>query len=311
MQAIHSRGRALRQTLVAWFALLASAAGLTLVVQVLLTALGSGSVDAGWLAVALLCASAAFWLRRSDWVLQLLAISSPAAHRARNRLVWTLLLFGFVLVAALKVGSADQHAYKKLVFGEGGLVEWSQVLFLATGIRAAWLLADDLRLRLKERWVPLLFRGLAAALGLLLLEELAWGQVIFGWRTPELMQEINAQNETTLHNIGWFQDRLDLGYFLVTLAVLAAVVLAPWLAARFRPRASAELAEVLRCIRPATYSWPLFLAVAVLAFFVATRAASGIVLNRDQEWGELLLYGSSLLYLLRARVLLGPTESVR
>ena len=45
--------------------------------------------------------------------------------------------------------------------------------------------------------------------------------------------------------------------------------------------------------------------------FVATRAASGIVLNRDQEWGELLLYGSSLLYLLRARVLLGPTESVR
>ena len=41
------------------------------------------------------------------------------------------------------------------------------------------------------------------------------------------MQELNAQNETTLHNIGWFQDRLDLGYFLVTLAVLAAVVLAP------------------------------------------------------------------------------------
>ncbi len=160
MQAIHSRGRALRQTLVAWFALLASAAGLTLVVQVLLTALGSGSVDAGWLAVALLCASAAFWLRRSDWVLQLLAISSPAAHRARNRFVWTLLLFGFVLVAALKVGSADQHAYKKLVFGEGGLVEWSQVLLLASGIRVSWLLEDDLRQRLKERWIPLCSLGL-------------------------------------------------------------------------------------------------------------------------------------------------------
>ena len=110
---------------------------------------------------------------------------------------------------------------------------------------------------------------------------------------------------------GWFQDRLDLGYFLVTLAVLAAVVLAPWLAARWRPRASAELAELLRCITPATYVWPLFLAVAVLAFCVATRAASGFVLNRDQEWGELLLYGSSLLLLLRARVLLGPTESIQ
>ena len=87
MQAIHSRGRALRQTLVALFALLASAAGLTLVVQVLLTALGSGSVDAGWLAVALVGAWAAFGLRRSGWMLQLLAISSPGAHRARNRFV--------------------------------------------------------------------------------------------------------------------------------------------------------------------------------------------------------------------------------
>jgi len=66
---------------------------------------------------------------------------------------------------------------------------------------------------------------------------------------------------------------------------------------------------VLRCINPATYVWPLFLAVAVLAFFVATRAASGVILNRDQEWGELLLYGSISLMLLRARVLLGPIDT--
>ena len=141
------------------------------------------------------------------------------------------------------------------------------------------------------------------------MEELACGQVIFSWRTPEALREINAQNETTLHNIGWFQDRLDLGYFLVSLLLFAVVVLAPWLANRFRPRASQGLAEVLRCITPAAYVWPLFLAVAVLAFFVATRAASGVILNRDQEWGELLLYGSVSLMLLRARVLLGPIDT--
>ena len=40
---------------------------------------------------------------------------------------------------------------------------------------------------------------------------------------------------TTLHNIGWFQDRLDLGYLPGDpWSVLAVVVLAPWLAARFR-----------------------------------------------------------------------------
>ena len=47
----------------------------------------------------------------------------------------------------------------------------------------------------------------------------------------------------------------------------------------------------------------------MLAFFVATRSANGIVLNRDQEWGELLLYGSFALILLRARVLMGPTAT--
>ena len=291
------------------FALLATVAGLTLLVQLLLSALGSGSVDSGWFAVAAVCGVVAFLFRRSEWVLRLLATSGDSAHRARFRFVWGLLLFGVVLVAGLKLGSADQHAYKKLVFGEGGLVEWTQVLLLVTGVRAAWLLADDLNRRLQESWPSVLSRGFALLLGLVLMEELAWGQVIFGWRTPEALREINAQNETTLHNIGWFQDRLDLGYFLVSLLLLAVVVLAPWLANRFRPRASQGLAEVLRCITPAAYVWPLFLAVAVLAFFVATRAASGVILNRDQEWGELLLYGSVSLMLLRARVLLGPIDT--
>ena len=309
MQAIHSRGRGLRQSLSALFALLAAGAGLTRLVQLLLTVLGAGSVDAGWLAVAAVCALTAFRLRRSRWVLQLLAMSDPSAHRARRRFVWSLLLFGLVLVAGLKLGSPDQHAYKKLVFGEGGLVEWSQVLLLGAAVRAAWLLAADLQQKLRLRWPPLFCRGLAAALGLLLMEELAWGQVIFGWRTPELMQDINAQNETTLHNIGWFQDRLDLGYFLVTLALLAVVVLAPRLAACFSGQSSEELEGALRCITPPRYAWPLFLAVTLLAFFVATRAASDVVLNRDQEWGELLLYGSFTLLLLRARVLLGPTDT--
>ena len=75
--------------------------------------------------VAAVCGLTSFWLRRSNGVLQLLAIAGPSAHRARTRFVWGLLLFGVVLVAVLKLGSADQHACKKLVFGEGGFVEWS------------------------------------------------------------------------------------------------------------------------------------------------------------------------------------------
>jgi hypothetical protein len=33
-------------------------------------------------------------------------------------------------------------------------------------------------------------------------EEVAWGQRLLGWETPEKLKAINYQNETTLHNIG-------------------------------------------------------------------------------------------------------------
>lgn len=36
-------------------------------------------------------------------------------------------------------------------------------------------------------------------------EEISWGQRIIGWETPEAIKEINAQEETNLHNLTWFQ----------------------------------------------------------------------------------------------------------
>ena len=214
----------------------------------------------------------------------------------------------FFLVVGIKAGSPDRDAYKNLVFGEGGLVEWSQVLVLVLATRAAWLIGTDLNARLEERRPGRLFQFGAACLALVLMEELAWGQVIFSWRTPPLLNEINAQNETTLHNIGWFQDRLDVGTFLATLGVLAVVVLAPrWMRA-LTTNCSESMAALTRAITPAVYSWPLFLAVSALAFCIATRTFSDVILNRDQEWGELVLYASVYLLLLRTRVLLGPMQ---
>ena len=59
---------------------------------------------------------------------------------------------------------------------------------------------------------------------------------------------------------------------------------------------------------PAQYSWPLFLLVVALAYCVATDSWSNLIHNRDQEWGELVLYASGLLLLLRTRVLLGSFD---
>ena len=305
---IYTRGRVLKTTITRLFVVAAAVAVLTVLVQLVIAATGGSSLDSGWAVLAVLSTAVAIGSARSQRLLRLLSVADPQAHRGRSRAVWGLLLLVVLLVVGLKMGSPDQDAYKGLVFGEGGLVEWSQVVVLVLATRVAWLIARDLNERLEEGLPGRLFQLGSGCLALVLMEELAWGQVIFSWRTPPLLREINAQNETTLHNIGWFQDRLDVGTFLVTLGVLAVVVLAPrWIAALTK-RCSQPVAAVIPALSPAAYSWPLFLAVATLAFCVATRTFSDVILNRDQEWGELVLYASVLLLLLRTRVLLGPVQ---
>ena len=291
---------------------LGSAAVLALAIgciQLVLAWLGAGNTaDSGWFLLALALAVVMAWGRISPWMTRMLADADPPAHRARRLAVWLLVAAVILLIVVLKMSAADMDAYKRLVFGEGGLVEWSQVLVLAAACRVAWLIGADLRRELVHPAPCLVARGFAVLLGVLLLEELAWGQVIFGWQTPESIRSINAQQETTIHNIGWFQDRLDLFTFLATVALLAAVLLLPWICRRALRRASVQRKTLAQALMPAPYSWPLFLLVVGLAYCVATESWSDVIHNRDQEWGELVLYGSGLLMLLRTHVLLGTFE---
>ena len=308
MALIYIRGRALKTVITGLFVVVAAASLLTVLVQLVFAASSGPPLDPGWGVVAGVSTAVAIWTTRSQGLLRLLSVADPWAHQSRTRAVWGLLALVVLLVVGLKTGSPDRDAYKNMVFGEGGLVEWSQVLVLLLATRVTWLIGSDLNARLKERRPGRLFQFGALCLALVLMEELAWGQVIFSWRTPPLLNEVNAQNETTLHNIGWFQDRLDVGTFLATLGVLAVVVLAPrWMRA-LTTNCSESMAAVTRALTPAVYSWPLFLAVSALAFCIATRTFSDLILNRDQEWGELVLYASLLLLLLRTRVLLGAVE---
>ena len=305
----YSRGVRLTQWLVVSLGSAAVLAVLVGIVQLVLAWLGGETaVDPGWFLVALVLACLTAWGRSSQWLTRLLADADSSAHHARQIVVWLLAAAVILLIAVLKISAADIDAYKRLVFGEGGLVEWSQVLVLIAACRVTWLIGDDLSRQLSRSSPSLVARGFSVLLGLLLLEELAWGQVIFGWQTPESIRSINAQQETTLHNIGWFQDRLDLFTFLATVAVLALVVLAPWICRRVLRRSSPQQRALVQALMPAQYSWPLFLMVVALAYCVATESWSDLIHNRDQEWGELVLYASGLLLLLRTRVLLGASE---
>ena len=84
--------------------------------------------------------------------------------------------------------------------GEDGVSEWwSVATFLSAAGMAgatAWLLH-----RLGHRyllWIQLL---LAAVFFLGAMEEVSWGQRLFGWGTPTILRDANVQSETTLHNL--------------------------------------------------------------------------------------------------------------
>ena len=210
MAVIYTRGRALKAAIAVVFVVVAAASLLTVAVQLVMSASDGSQPDLGWGVLAGVSTGLAVWATRSKGLLRLLSVADPSAHQGRTRAVWGLLALVLLLVVGLKTGAPNRDAYKQLVFGEGGLVEWSQVLVLLLATRTAWLIGRDLNARLEERQPGRLFKFGAACLALVLMEELAWGQVIFSWQTPPLLNEINAQKETTLHNIGWFQDRLDL-----------------------------------------------------------------------------------------------------
>ena len=86
----------------------------------------------------------------------------------------------------------------------------------------------------------LVYAMIALAMLFVGFEEIAWGQILYGWKTPENIAAMNAQNQITLHNLEYFQYYLDLNLFLVSVAAIVLILLRP--SVRFlRPKALVAL----------------------------------------------------------------------
>ncbi|MEX0895773.1 MAG: hypothetical protein WDZ94_02420 [Patescibacteria group bacterium] len=98
---------------------------------------------------------------------------------------------------------------------EDGVIENIQVVVLVVTVfvcfrkAAAWFTQSK---KLQATFFALLASGFL----LLALEEISWGQRIFGWQTPESLAAVNVQNETTIHNIGILNQLQLVGYLLIS-----------------------------------------------------------------------------------------------
>ena len=87
---------------------------------------------------------------------------------------------------------------------EDGIVEYATAALLAVGALACVLAGRVLR-RMGHRHLALFHYLAALAFAVGALEEISWGQRIFGWETPGAISDVNRQGETTLHNISWLE----------------------------------------------------------------------------------------------------------
>lgn len=189
-----------------------------------------------------------------------LGLAGVAPERTRPTLPpWLWLWFPPLLLLILPIRALDPSAYSTWIDGELGLIELATPLLSAVGAVVGFRLFMRLRLSgdwLLCGWVGLLTLGCVYFAG----EEVSWGQHLFGWLTPEIMERINDQQETNLHNVSsWFDQKPRM---LLEIWVLVGGILVPLRERMAQPGAGPTGFRF--------YFWPTIecLPVAVLAIVV-------------------------------------------
>lgn len=107
------------------------------------------------------------------------------------------------------------------------------------------------------------------------MEEISWGQRIFGVPTPEVLGNINRQGEITLHNLV----RINRLFRILSIIILLWAIVLPWLIKKYEP--VKRLVAKMGIPVCAKYLWPFFI---LSAFFIIGRP-----LPRAVEVGEMLM----------------------
>jgi hypothetical protein len=148
-------------------------------------------------------------------------------------LAWLLLVAPLLVMAGFMVlGVISITAFHALVDEDHG-VEWLQfVVILAASI--VFAIAAFRAARGGRRGLALLYLVVALASFVTAGEEISWGQRIFGWATPDVLEPINHQGESNVHNISIVQHAFNVGELLAGLyGVLIPLV---WLSSPARSR---------------------------------------------------------------------------
>ncbi|MEM7562113.1 MAG: hypothetical protein AAF353_03570, partial [Pseudomonadota bacterium] len=191
--------------------------------------------------------------------------------------------------------------------GEAGIIENLTVLFLCVSIgfcisSMSYTRDEGLPQTLKI-WLVILIAGAAY----FALEEISYGQHMFGWGTADSWKELNDQDETNLHNVHAIFDQVPRG--LLTLGILIGGVIMPL----YRHFRNIKLEESNRLF----WQWPTLDCVTIGLMVILVRPILDAFEFEFINIGEvkevlfalfILLYCVSLHARLKQRHLLGQAD---
>jgi hypothetical protein len=129
--------------------------------------------------------------------------NTASQYGASERVIIGLILIPIVC-ACFSIGLIAHQSTRQFfinVVSENNFVEILTFLLLIYGGVMSFRLSTRCRKTGEKAFVSAFYFTYGIALLLIGMEEIAWGQWLIGFETPEAIREINAQGELTLHNL--------------------------------------------------------------------------------------------------------------
>ncbi|TCK17155.1 tetratricopeptide repeat protein [Thiogranum longum] len=176
------------------------------------------------------------------------------AHRYTATLLFILITGTYVTLAIYYPVDYIRATYEDM-YGE-----WTQTFLFATAFVLSLLLTTSPNRRQRPFFILL-----SIALFYVVMEEISWGQRLFGFETPDFFRRYNLQDETNIHNllVGPVSTltKQFIEYALASALTLYGLVYPLLIRARWQPALTLESSGL---VAPPLYLWPFFVTAAFL-----------------------------------------------
>ena len=206
----------------------------------------------------------------------------PGREKMKRFLLVSPLLFTILwMLITLRLGDSSDY---RMILDEGGFIEYGTVVayYLAAGFAIP---IGRYFFRLGQKVLGWGYYLYSAFFIFVALEEVSWGQRLFGWKLPPFLEVYNAQEEFTIHNLVWFHKYSGEAIIIISFLCLLGLF---FLYRSRRPQNIGGNRHLLYLIP----NWFLasFFGLAMLIFIaIEFFDGLGFFISADQEFAEFLL----------------------